>query len=314
MSLAKCLVAFALSVGFCVGSPFGEQEKYRDFGNDESSDESYEHIPPSYPTGLDDGPFTPVGKAIQWGPNGKIFLIHNDIKTDYFTATKTCEKWYMRLVRIEDEEKSDTISALLDRYASDGEGPFWMAGNQLKDEEWRWPDGQQIAYFNWAHLEPNNAKGDEMCIELYKDRALWNDENCFLKNGYICETISKSDGKQSDFQSALDSNEITDEKESPRRYPDYQKYVSEKVDLEEQTGDTTEFMLFAAEEENLSGADTTEAILNDVEESPSTDFLYQQFANARFDSNLGVGIVPDSSPIPAVEDIDETDGFTDYFK
>ncbi|CAH1781623.1 unnamed protein product [Owenia fusiformis] len=83
-------------------------------------------------------------------------------------------------------------SAEENKYIGDiiGNDRLWIGGMRgSTDKPWNWmgSEGKSTPqqYTNWIEGEPNNAGGDEDCMELYQYQ--WNDENCEKKQNYICE-------------------------------------------------------------------------------------------------------------------------------
>ena len=45
---------------------------------------------------------------------------------------------------------------------------YWVGLSQLQGgSDFRWSDGSSFDYYDWNPGEPNNAYGDESCVELY---------------------------------------------------------------------------------------------------------------------------------------------------
>ncbi|XP_059518197.1 pulmonary surfactant-associated protein D-like isoform X2 [Myotis daubentonii] len=49
-----------------------------------------------------------------------------------------------------------------------------------------YPGGEPLVYSNWAPGEPNNAAGNEHCVEMYTN-GKWNDTPCGERRLVICE-------------------------------------------------------------------------------------------------------------------------------
>ncbi|CAJ0601319.1 unnamed protein product [Cylicocyclus nassatus] len=69
--------------------------------------------------------------------------------------------------------------------------------------EWLWTDGTKAKFLAWAPNEPNNANGNEGCVELFSDRFeaaeqgyslhyhKWNDFRCSTKvRSFVCKKIA----------------------------------------------------------------------------------------------------------------------------
>lgn len=70
-------------------------------------------------------------------------------------------------------------------------GIFWLGGTDVQIEgEWVWTGNVQAmgSYRNWAPGEPNNANGNEHCLEMdMGGQYHWNDNNCENRFNFICE-------------------------------------------------------------------------------------------------------------------------------
>ncbi|CAL4107811.1 unnamed protein product [Meganyctiphanes norvegica] len=70
---------------------------------------------------------------------------------------------------------------------------FWLGGSDVASEgTWVWQSGEPLGdRFPWdpenGHGEPNNANGDENCLEMRIHENRYNDIQCHNTKGYICE-------------------------------------------------------------------------------------------------------------------------------
>jgi len=65
----------------------------------------------------------------------------------------------------------------------------WIGGYK-KNGQWLWHGritDSTIVATDWAPSEPNNANGNEDCIETYGSGHVWNDLACHEPRGFICE-------------------------------------------------------------------------------------------------------------------------------
>ena len=102
-----------------------------------------------------------------------------------------CQNVGGKLVKIETEEESQFITR---KYFSNN-GRYWIGlSDAFKEKDWRWTDKTGLTgYKNWGSGEPNNLSNED-CVAMLKGtyysryvNAKWNDEDCSLKLGYICE-------------------------------------------------------------------------------------------------------------------------------
>nr|XP_023023086.1 macrophage mannose receptor 1-like [Leptinotarsa decemlineata] len=105
-------------------------------------------------------------------------------------AVVLCQERSMELVSIQDSEKNEAIYELLKKH--DINYPVWTSGYQSSNGSiWTWLNGGEFKYFNWGPGEPNSARGNESCLEVFKKNTevLWNDQPCEDKRGFICEKV-----------------------------------------------------------------------------------------------------------------------------
>ncbi|XP_059167869.1 C-type lectin BfL-2-like isoform X2 [Physella acuta] len=68
---------------------------------------------------------------------------------------------------------------------------MWLGANDpTHDGKWVWQDGT-IANLSslWSPNEPNNADGDEYCLEIFSDGKL-NDESCNRLRPFVCMELT----------------------------------------------------------------------------------------------------------------------------
>ncbi|XP_038077198.1 lymphocyte antigen 75-like [Patiria miniata] len=69
---------------------------------------------------------------------------------------------------------------------------MWIGLSDLtSNSQFRWIDGTALDYTNWNSGEPNEANGEEDCVEMTYDVVAageWNDNACSKLNGYICQS------------------------------------------------------------------------------------------------------------------------------
>nr|XP_023023075.1 macrophage mannose receptor 1-like [Leptinotarsa decemlineata] len=117
---------------------------------------------------------------------GNLFLGTEKVTRD--EAEKLCKMQSMELVSIQNPEKNKAIFELLQN--NDFNDAVWTSGNKHSDGSfWTWSNGSNITFFNWYPGEPNSARGDESCLEVFKKNndVFWNDQPCGDKRAYICE-------------------------------------------------------------------------------------------------------------------------------
>lgn len=64
----------------------------------------------------------------------------------------------------------------------------WIGLSRGEKDTWMWVDGTNLTGPGfWQDGEPNNADGEENCVEVSRDAAAWNDVPCSRKFSWLCE-------------------------------------------------------------------------------------------------------------------------------
>ena len=64
----------------------------------------------------------------------------------------------------------------------------WVGGRDPTEGggQWQWvTDGQAFTWTHWAKNQPNNHKGRQHCLLVWK--GMWNDEFCNRRRFYVCQ-------------------------------------------------------------------------------------------------------------------------------
>ncbi|XP_060528302.1 lectin subunit alpha-like [Cylas formicarius] len=113
----------------------------------------------------------------------KRYLLSYDKKT-FYDALLECQRVDMELATIESpEEKEKTTANVI---------ICWLGGLRSSDtaDEFNWVStSKKMIYSNFHHGEPNNAKGNEHCVNVYTTNNTigWNDDNCDMVIHYMCQ-------------------------------------------------------------------------------------------------------------------------------
>ena len=127
----------------------------------------------------------------QWTSFGSSCYKLHTSPQNWNNAKLNCQNFGGNLLKIETKEESRFITR---KYFSD-EGRYWIGLSDSSNEnEWRWTDETGLTGFeNWRRGQPNNFWNQD-CVAMLKGtyhlihyNAEWNDEDCSLTLGYICE-------------------------------------------------------------------------------------------------------------------------------
>jgi hypothetical protein len=67
---------------------------------------------------------------------------------------------------------------------------IWTDGtDQAVEGVWRWSGSDMTfdPFANWRDSEPNDANGDEDCLNYWVATGKWNDQACAFEFPFICE-------------------------------------------------------------------------------------------------------------------------------
>lgn len=94
------------------------------------------------------------------------------------------------LLRLDDAAENAAVAAVVEPPSAVGGG--WFVG--LSDGAGRgtflWIDGGALAFAAWLAGEPNDAGGNEDCVEMDQAAGGWNDVPCDTPRSFICETAT----------------------------------------------------------------------------------------------------------------------------
>ncbi|XP_058889912.1 macrophage mannose receptor 1-like [Acipenser ruthenus] len=142
-------------------------------------------IPPVPPPDI---PAIECGTNPGWRKNNGMCYYYNDTEiTDLYTAALRCYEENARLASIADEEEQSFLTSMV------GTGAVEYAWIGLKEMgvvggEYHWLDFSPVTFVNWAPGEPNDANGEEQCVQMSRHAGTWYDMNCGKTSaGYVCK-------------------------------------------------------------------------------------------------------------------------------
>jgi len=96
------------------------------------------------------------------------------------------------LLRIADQAHNDFMTESLTKM---GKAMAWLDLHDIHEEgKWKFSDGSEPSFFNWASGEPNNMHKAEDCASLSRFHGWkWNDGNCYYSFGIavVCQLRTK---------------------------------------------------------------------------------------------------------------------------
>ncbi|XP_015231842.1 PREDICTED: macrophage mannose receptor 1-like [Cyprinodon variegatus] len=142
-------------------------------------------IPPAPPSPV---PAPECGSNPGWRKNGDICYYYNDTDiVDFHTAMMRCYAEKAQLVSILSKDEQAYVNSMV------GTGEIAAAWIGLRmfgiaSGQYMWVDSSPLTYTHWSPGEPNNANGEEQCVQMNRNQGGWNDANCGRAGaGYVCK-------------------------------------------------------------------------------------------------------------------------------
>ncbi|XP_052225642.1 C-type mannose receptor 2-like isoform X2 [Dreissena polymorpha] len=127
-----------------------------------------------------------LGCPASWTRAGK-YCYHFETVTQHSwsDAKGACGKYGANLIKVDDFDKKTWLEGQNSVFNSGMW--YWTGLNYQSNKQWAWGDGTaaDLSLVKW-NVEPNNYKGNEACSTILR-KGTFNDVNCLIKAGYICE-------------------------------------------------------------------------------------------------------------------------------
>ncbi|KAM6975835.1 uncharacterized protein LKV04_015092 [Tautogolabrus adspersus] len=133
-------------------------------------------------------PAPDCGSNPGWRKNKNICYYYNDTDVvDFHTAMRRCYAEKASLVSIHNKDEQAYVNSMVGTGEVSaswiGLRMFGTAGGQ-----YMWVDFSPLTYTHWGPGEPNNANGEEQCVQMNRHQGGWNDANCGRAGaGYVCK-------------------------------------------------------------------------------------------------------------------------------
>ncbi|KAM4737368.1 galactose-specific lectin nattectin-like isoform 1-T2 [Anableps anableps] len=63
----------------------------------------------------------------------------------------------------------------------------WIGGyDAVAEKSWLWSDGSPFEFTRWYVNQPDNAKGNQHCLEINYFGHYWNDVLCSTNMPFVC--------------------------------------------------------------------------------------------------------------------------------
>ncbi|CAO1398133.1 unnamed protein product [Diamesa tonsa] len=124
----------------------------------------------------------------------KTYYISRLLRLNWHEAFLSCRSLGLDLLSLNTLEEFKNFQSIYQKTQSDFDPNNFIGGTKIGSDKWYWvASGSVLNYeFNWQQNQPDNAGGNELCLELVKNTTKFeiNDFACdslirFQK--YICE-------------------------------------------------------------------------------------------------------------------------------
>ncbi|XP_013873418.1 galactose-specific lectin nattectin [Austrofundulus limnaeus] len=133
----------------------------------------------------DPGPCRPCPP--NWTPYDQQCYLFRNTASTWDDAEAACNQFNAHLTSIQGREQYEFLRRLIVETTGTNTRT-WVGGTNLHNEAyWTWIDGTPFDFTDWGPGEPNNAGGNERCMDInLRGQDYVNDENCDTKNPFIC--------------------------------------------------------------------------------------------------------------------------------
>ncbi|XP_064595387.1 macrophage mannose receptor 1-like isoform X2 [Liolophura sinensis] len=104
-------------------------------------------------------------------------------RRSFYDSRTFCVQNGGELVSIHDHDESDYVISKISRSTTDS---FWIGLNDIGENGYNWTDGSPLNFINWYQNEPNDAYGQQSCVQMIRD-GFWQDNNCGYLKRFICK-------------------------------------------------------------------------------------------------------------------------------
>ncbi|TRY84221.1 hypothetical protein DNTS_026642 [Danionella cerebrum] len=146
------------------------------------------------PTAPPPQPAPECGSNPGWRKHAGACYYYNDTDiVDFHMAMVRCYEEKSLLASIANEHEQEFIVSLV---GTGQAAAAWIGMRMLgiAEGEYLWVDMSPVTYVHWAPGEPNDANGEEQCVQMNRYPGSWNDANCGRATaGYVCKKYPGSD-------------------------------------------------------------------------------------------------------------------------
>ncbi|XP_024286595.1 macrophage mannose receptor 1 [Oncorhynchus tshawytscha] len=148
-------------------------------------------VPPVPPPPV---PAPDCGTNAVWRKNNGICYYYNDTDiVDFQTAMSRCYDEKALLVSILNKDEQAYINTMIGTGRAESSW-IGMVVFGIAADQYQWVDWSPVTYVFWGLGEPNNANGEEQCVQMNRHQGNWNDVNCARTNaGYLCKKYPNED-------------------------------------------------------------------------------------------------------------------------
>lgn len=100
-----------------------------------------------------------------------------------------CVSLKANLVSIHSLEENNFVVNLINNFDPARHYTWIGLSDHHKEARWMWSDGCPVSFTRWSASQPDNAGGNEDCVEIFWNGSpSWNDRLCSSPSPFVCAT------------------------------------------------------------------------------------------------------------------------------
>ncbi|XP_054648050.1 alpha-N-acetylgalactosamine-specific lectin-like [Dunckerocampus dactyliophorus] len=122
--------------------------------------------------------------------------IYQDYPRTFADSQRVCTVLHANLVSISSRvENAIVLQMIRDTNNGDIIDTWTGLHDTIEENHFIWTDGTPLVFDDFARGDPNSLGGNEDCVDIEGDDALWHDNPCEDENPFICIRDVKAERK-----------------------------------------------------------------------------------------------------------------------